>query len=193
MSTLADRVLAIHAALNDADLPHAFGGALALAFHVEEPRATRDIDLNIFVPTDRVREAFTALPAGVVWTDDDVAETSERGQIRLFWDDTPVDIFFSTHAFHDVAALGIVDVPFEDTTLPVLGATALAVFKAFFDRTRDWADIEAMLEVGTIDVPQVLGWLVALVGERDERVLRLRDLWERERGDDGPRFAPGPG
>ena len=31
--------------------------------------------------------------------------------------------------------------PFADTTIPVSGATELAVFKAFFNRTKDWADI----------------------------------------------------
>lgn len=29
--------------------------------------------------------------------------------------------------------------------MPVLGPTELATFKAMSDRTRDWADIEAML------------------------------------------------
>ena len=41
---LAGKVIAIHEALLDAKLPHAFGGALALAYCVGEPRATRDVD-----------------------------------------------------------------------------------------------------------------------------------------------------
>src|SRR5947209_7381077 len=48
--TLAQRVLAIEGALPT--IPHAFGGALALAYYAE-PRATIDIDLNVFVPVDR--------------------------------------------------------------------------------------------------------------------------------------------
>ena len=51
--TLAQRVLALESSLSD--LPHAFGGALALAYYAE-PRATIDIDLNVFVPTDRFAE-----------------------------------------------------------------------------------------------------------------------------------------
>ncbi len=47
MLTLAKRVLAIDHALSS--IPHAFGGALALAYYAE-PRATIDIDLNVFVP-----------------------------------------------------------------------------------------------------------------------------------------------
>src|SRR4029079_9320585 len=44
---LAERIVALDEAL--ADVPHAFGGALALAYYAE-PRATVDIDLNLFVP-----------------------------------------------------------------------------------------------------------------------------------------------
>lgn len=42
--TLAQRVLALEHALSG--IPHAFGGALALAYYAE-PRATIDIDLKI--------------------------------------------------------------------------------------------------------------------------------------------------
>ena len=45
--TLAQRVEAIDAALSE--LPHAFGGALALAYYAE-PRSTIDIDVNVFIP-----------------------------------------------------------------------------------------------------------------------------------------------
>lgn len=52
------------------DTPHAFGGALGLAFHVAEPRATRDIDVNVFVPVDAAPAVFAAMPAGVpYWAD----------------------------------------------------------------------------------------------------------------------------
>ena len=56
--TLAQRVLAIESSLSD--VPHAFGGALALAYYAE-PWATIDIDLNAFVPTDRFAEVAAPL------------------------------------------------------------------------------------------------------------------------------------
>jgi hypothetical protein len=49
VSVLAQRLLAVHAALDDAGLPHAFGGAIALAYCTLEPRGTRDIDVNVFI------------------------------------------------------------------------------------------------------------------------------------------------
>ena len=65
--------------------------------------------------------------------------------------------------------------PFADTTIPVLGATELAVFKAFFNRTKDWADIEAMVDSGTLDVEVVVAELLALLGD-DPRIERLRAM-----------------
>jgi len=35
-------------------------------------------------------------------------------------------------------------------TVPVLDCTALTIFKVLFDRTRDWADIEDMIAVGSL-------------------------------------------
>ena len=176
MTELADKIVAIDAALDAGDVPHAFGGALALAFHTAEPRGTRDIDVNLFCGPDDAATTFAALPPKVVSSPKDARAVVRDGQVRLFWDDTPVDLFFSTGAFHDHVATGTRRVPFAGTTIPILGATDLVVFKAFFDRTKDWADIEAMLEVGAPDAHEALGWLVELLGPTDHRVDRLRAL-----------------
>ena len=79
-------------------------GALALAFHIAEPRGTRDIDVNVFCPPSAAPEAFGSLPADVAWSEADVATAKRDGQVRLFWGETPVDVFFSTSPFHDEAA-----------------------------------------------------------------------------------------
>ena len=176
MIELADKILAIDGALRDAHVPHAFGGALALAFHVEEPRGTRDIDVNVFCPPTSAAATFAALPAEVAWSDGDLRAVERDGQVRLFWDETPVDVFFSTAAFHDQAEAHARVVPFAGSTIPILGADELLVFKAFFDRRKDWADIEEIVRAGSADVHQAMGWLVDLLGAEDERVGRLRDL-----------------
>jgi len=190
VSTLAEKVLALDAALTAADLPHAFGGALALAYHVAEPRGTRDIDVNVFVPAQQARATFERLPNEVRWSNLDVEEVERDGQVRVFWDDTPVDLFFVTHPFHEDAAEHTETVPFAGREIPVLAADNLAVFKAFFDRTKDWADIEAMIAVGSINVHSVLGWLVDLLGRDDDRVERLRSIANTEPPASEPRFAP---
>lgn len=60
--------------------------------------------------------------------------------------------------------------------IPFLSCSDLAVFKAFFDRTRDWADLEDMAAAGTFDVDRVTGVLVRYLGPDDERVARLLDV-----------------
>jgi hypothetical protein len=188
MASLVEKIVAIDGALRAADIPHAFGGALALAFHIEEPRATRDIDVNVFAPSAMAPAVFAALPVAVRWSAKDVQQVKKVGQVRLFWDDNPVDLFFSTHAFHDRAESEIIEVPFADTTIPVLGATELAVFKAFFNRTKDWADIEAMVDVGSVDLHRALGWLVDLLGPDDERLVRMRAMLDRDSPGQDPTF-----
>jgi hypothetical protein len=176
VTQLSSKILAIDDTLRDQEVPHAFGGALALAFHVEEPRGTRDIDVNVFRPPAAAAAAFAALPAEVTWSPADLAAVDRDGQVRLFWGETPVDLFFSTAEFHDQAAAHSVEVPFAGATIPVLGADELLVFKALFDRRKDWADIEEMVKAEAVDVHQAMGWLVDLLGVDDDRVTRLRDL-----------------
>jgi hypothetical protein len=176
VTSLVDRLLAIHDGLDAAGLPHAFGGAIALAYCTEEPRGTRDIDVNVFLDASEAAAVLGALPAEVAVTDADVAAALGTGQVRVWWDETPVDVFLDVHEFHRRLPTGVRYVPFSDREIPILACTALAVFKALFDRTKDWADIEAMIEAGALDTEETLGWLVRLMGGDDPRVRRLAGL-----------------
>jgi hypothetical protein len=176
---ILDRLLAIHFALEEGSVPHAFGGALALAWCTEQARGTIDIDVNLFVDVSQVRTVLHALPEGVAWADDDVALLERDGQVRLRWDETPVDLFFNTTAFHESAAARAQWQPLLGEDLPFLACRDLAVFKAFFNRTKDWADLEAMADAGALDVDAVIGVLVTYLGTDDERITRLRSLSDR--------------
>lgn len=176
---LAARLLAIHAGLEEAGIDHAFGGAIALAYWTLEPRGTRDIDVNLFVRPEDCEAALAALPPGISYDAQDVAQINRDGQVRLWWDDTPVDLFFSNLPIHHAAARHRRRVVFEGDEIPVLAPTELAVFKAMFDRTRDWADIEAMLDAETVDVDALREWLVELVGAGDQRLDRLDETLRR--------------
>lgn len=159
MSLLAERLVAIHESLAAAGLPHAVGGAIAYGYCVPEPRGTRDLDFNIFVDAGRAAEAFAALPAEVSRTRWNIESAERDGQVRLWWEDTPVDIFLNNLPFHEKVAKNIRHVPFMGRRIPVLDCTDLAIFKAMFDRTKDWADIEAMVEAGKVDVEEAATWL----------------------------------
>ena len=171
--TLAEKLLAIHSGLEAAGFEHAFGGAIALAYWTEDPRGTSDIDVNIFVPSDSAQDALEALPAGVAHGASDLRAIADTGQVRLWWDDTPVDLFFNYERLHEEASRHGRLVPFAWERIPILGPIELAVFNAVFDRTRDWADIEAMVAAETLDVDAVHEHLVELLGPGDERLGRL--------------------
>ena len=171
---LPEKIVALHRALDGGGIPHAFGGALALAWCTHQARGTIDIDVNLWMEPALVREAVVALPANVSWSEADLRLIERDGQARLWWDATPVDLFFSTTDFHTAAAGRCRLEPFMGERLPFLSCRDLAVFKAFFNRTRDWADLEEMAQAGTLDVEAVLGVVVAYLDGTDERVERLR-------------------
>lgn len=178
MTGLSGKIVAIHRALDTGGIPHAFGGALALAWCTRRARGTVDIDVNLFVDPARADEALDALPDEVVWGADDLDLVRRDGQGRLWWETTPVDVFLSTTEFHEEVAGRCRREWFGDAELPFLACDDLGVFKAFFDRSRDWADLEEMIDAGTLDVDRVIGVLVRYLGPDDERVSRLRALTE---------------
>jgi hypothetical protein len=73
-------------------------------------------------------------------------------------------------------AQDIRSVPFEGRTIPVLDCTALAVFKALFDRTKDWADIEEMVAAGALEASRAAAWLERILGPDSAAVARLTSL-----------------
>jgi hypothetical protein len=155
--SLVDKVLAIDEALRS--VPDAFGGALALAYHAE-PRATIDIAVNVSVPVDRADEVFEPLDPLGADTDDAFLLAGRDGQVRVMWDETPIDLFFSYDPFHIAAGHSTVEVPFAGHTIRVLSADHLTVCKVVFNRSKDWVDIEAMIGLGThIDTAEVVRWV----------------------------------
>jgi hypothetical protein len=174
--SLPDKIVSLHRALDAAEIPHAFGGALALAWCTHRARGTIDIDLNVFVGRDGADSVAAALPAGVACADAQIQALARDGQVRMWWDETPVDVFLDTTRYHDQLALRTHREPFAGDEIPFLSCGDLAVFKAFFNRTRDWADLEDMCAAGTLELDRVLGVLVEYLGPDDERVARLRAL-----------------
>jgi hypothetical protein len=176
VTSLTDVVLDVHAALDRARLPHAIGGAIALAYAIDEPRGTADLDVNVFVTVADAARVLESLPRRTVWDGDKLARLRRDGQVRVFLDGYPVDLFLSTDGFHDEAEARTRVVPFAGGEIPILHGEDLAVFKVFFNRRKDWADLEAMVRAGKIDPANVLARVIELLGSDDERVLELRSL-----------------
>jgi hypothetical protein len=176
MTELVEKLLAIHAALKAQALPHAFGGAIALAYCVEEPRGTRDLDVNVFVDAGRAEEVLAALPEGVLVKEADIEKVKRDGQARLFWEGVPIDVFLNNLPLHEEVANGVVWVPLEESQIPVLDCASLVIFKSFFARTRDWGDIEEVALATPEDVDAAVKAVANLVGEDDPSYRRLAKI-----------------
>jgi hypothetical protein len=176
VTSLVEKIAAIHRSLDEARVDHAFGGALALAWCTQRARGTIDIDVNIFLPPAEADRALGALPAGVRVTPADRRLLQRDGQARLWWDGTPVDVFLNTTGYHEQVARRCRQEWFSGAELPFLACDDLAVFKAFFNRGRDWVDLEEMHDAGTLDVDRVASVLVEYLGPDDDRITRLRSL-----------------
>jgi hypothetical protein len=167
VSELVDKLFAIHQALESASLPHAFGGAISLAYCVEEPRGTRDLDVNVFCDAADAKRVLGALPDGVRVEAGDVERVERDGQARLYWDGVPVDVFLNNLPLHDDVAGAVVWVFLEGKKVPMLDCASLVLFKAFFNRTKDWADIEAIGLAAPEDIEAAAATIARLVGEDD--------------------------
>jgi hypothetical protein len=176
---LADMVVAIDQALAAAKIPHAIGGAFAYAYYAE-PRVTIDVDVNVFVSTERWPEVRKALNELGVDVATDESALVRDGQVRLWWGRIAVDLFFSYDPFHDEMEGAIRRVPFGDARIPILGPEHLVVCKAMFDRPKDWLDLEAMLAfTDPLDLEAIRLWLTRMVGPGDERLQKLEALVAR--------------
>lgn len=159
------KLVVLHEALRGAGVPHAFGGALALAYYAE-PRPTADIDLNVFVPPSQWEEVRAALrPLGV--------EAGEEGpdgdQIRLPWDGVELHLFFSSDPLHEAMAAATREVPLGGSVVPIVAPEHLVARKALLDRDKDWVDIDAIRAATPLDLAEVERWLPSPLPPRRRR------------------------
>ena len=141
----ADKIKAVHRALEQAGIPHAFGGALALAFYAE-PRETSDIDVNVFVPVERRQEVDEALAA--LGTDPE----------------HPIHLFFSCDALHEEMPKKVGRVSIGGETIPLVSPEHLVVRKILLGRPKDQQDIEQILARTSVDQEEIDNWVRRLGG-----------------------------
>jgi hypothetical protein len=179
--TFPERLLAVENALSEHRIPHAFGGAIALAAYAE-PRATQDLDINVFVPPASYPLVLDALRTLIPDLDIEAAGTmiQRDGQIRVRWGELPIDLFFSNLDFHDSCAQRVQSFVFENHTIPILSAEDLILFKAGFGRGKDWLDIRNMFGFlrGRLDIDYIRRWADVLYLPENSRTLRLNRYFE---------------
>jgi hypothetical protein len=173
--SLPEKILAVHRGLAAVRIAHAFGGALALAYYAE-PRATIDVDVNIFLAPARyaaVDAVLTQLGAEPI----EERALQRDGQVRCAWGRTPIDLFFAYDEIHRAMRRHTRTVPFGEDRIPILSPEHLLVCKALFDRPKDWLDIEQILICSEdIDTEEIRSWLERAVGPDDRRRARFEEL-----------------
>ena len=179
---LVSLIVAVHHQLDDASLPHAFGGALALAY-VAVPRGTVDIDVNVFVGTEELDRVDDALEHLGYRRYEPGTDTAGLGGVRLVHEvePFPVDVFPSLDDRYRNAERRVAHHPFgpDSERLPFLSAEDLAVFKLSFGRPQDWVDLEAIAtNRPELDLVYVEEQLIGLRGPTmNPRFARFRSLW----------------
>jgi hypothetical protein len=174
--SLSEKVSAVHRSLHEAAIPHAVGGAVAVGYY-GEPRSTGDIDVNVFVPTDRWPEIRDALnPLGIDTQADEVVQ-KRFNEMQLEWDSNFLHLFFSVDALHQRMNEDIRLVPFDGGSIPIVSPEHLVVRKAQLDRTKDWPDIEQILVAAwPLNLGEIETWITRLLGKGDPRVEKLREV-----------------
>lgn len=171
--SLPEKIVALHQRLDRAGVVHAFGGALALAYYAE-PRATDDVDVNVFLAPAASQTVCEALTPLGVRADLDPIAVERDGQCRVWWGRTPVDLFFAYDQIHQAMRRGARLVPFGEDRLPILAPEHLLVCKVIFDRPKDWLDIEQVIVcVEDLDTDEIRTWLARILSAGDPRTQRL--------------------
>ncbi|MDG2305673.1 MAG: hypothetical protein P8R42_13725 [Candidatus Binatia bacterium] len=181
-ATAVDIARRLADALEKADLPYAIGGALALAYYAV-PRATVDVDINIFVPPATELPLVLHTLQGAGFAPDASAPTIERqattdGQFRGYVDGLRVDVFVPAINYYAELQQRRRQVPLAGRPAWVLGPEDIAILKLMFYRRKDLADVESLLreQGGALNLKFVADKLRDLVGDDDERLRTLTEI-----------------
>jgi hypothetical protein len=179
---VADAARSIADALEEAGIDYAIGGALAYAYY-GIPRATNDIDLNVFPSSFAIPELVRALlHAGCEIDQPRVVEQLSTGNDAsarcLGW---RVDIFAPSLPVHESARERRVSHPLQGRSAQFLSAEDLMVFKILYYRTIDVADLERLILVqrDRLDTAYVRLWLDRLLPKDDPRKGAFEAMLER--------------
>ena len=169
--------------LEDAGIPYAIGGAVALSAH-GFPRTTADVDLSVFAPRDELDILFDALDrAGCLFDRADARRAIDR--MFLFTvrcGRVLVDLFVSFHPHHHDALERRVALRCPDgESRWFLSAEDLAIHKLALARPKDAADLERLFAAtgSDLDLDYIRRWVEAITEDGDPRRQALADLISR--------------
>ncbi len=180
-----DAALSIAEVFERTKIPYAIGGALALGLW-GIPRATADVDMNIFVTNEQLPAALAALGTlGISSDEQEVLRRVEKdGMFVVRHGAFRIDVFTPSIEFSWEAERTSVKQQIGGRCARFLSAEALAVFKLLFFRAKDLVDLERLVAVQgqRLNVGYVRRHLVEMMGEDDPRVIEWDRLVELHSG-----------
>jgi hypothetical protein len=170
--------LRVARAFEEAGISYALGGALAYGQH-GVPRATIDVDVNVFSGPELLGDVLAALRSLGIESDQVVArrQAEEQGMLELDFGGMRLDVFVPSIEFSREAERTRVRQAVDGQEAWFLSAEALCVFKLLFFRGKDIVDLERLIAIqgDALDVGYVRTKIVEMMGEEDERV----EAWDR--------------
>ena len=162
-------------ALDAEDLSYAIGGALALG-HYTPPRATVDVDLNVFIAVPEEIDTLLGCLQRCGFEPDDVSTVErtavEEGRFRGRIHGMRLDVFVPAIDLYASLERGRRQVSFAGRPGWIVGPEDLATLKMLFFRRKDLADVEALVRAlgDGLNRAGVRARLVEMMGDKDERV-----------------------
>lgn len=160
-------------------IEYGIGGALALGVW-GFPRATKDVDIDVFVEPSGLGVVFEVLRSCGCSVDSAEATTqaTERGDFQAWFGDMRVDVFVPSIPFYDSIRRRLRRAPLEGADAWFLSPEDLAVMKFLFFRAKDLIDVERLVAFGgaSFDRGYVEAALMDLVGDDDSRIARWKVL-----------------
>jgi len=185
LASLVEALASLIDHLEAANIDYAIGGAVSYSAWAE-PRATRHVDLNLWVPDERLDWAFDVLTAAGVSLDRGAArrDADERGMFVGHHGEYRIDVFVPSVPFYAEAFRRRQRVRLAHRDTWVLSPETLAVFKMLFYRPKDLVDVQRLLEVQSerIDRSFIRQALVDMLGPDDERLRTWDELVVRTAG-----------
>lgn len=182
-----DTAMTLACALEQHGVRYAIGGALAYGVW-GIPRATMDVDINVFVSAEKLAPVLDAIRSIGGRVDDQQAELGAKanGMFMARLGSFRLDVFTDSIPFCEEAARTRVLVSANGQEAWFLSAEALSVFKMMFFRPKDIIDLERLIEVrgSALDTAYIRSHLIDMVGPGDERISRWDALTEQGRTDE---------
>lgn len=179
-------VLDVHAALSAADVPHAYGGALAYGYYARA-RGTEDADLSVFVGPDEISSVLSVLAEIGFQPVDEPEHRIPIAGIPFQRPQDPefLDVFPAlAERYAEIEARCVLQ-PYgpELVPIPFLAVEDVVLFKLSFGRDKDWIDLRVLAEWNPdLDVEQIADLLLDLRGaSMHPRIARFRAMLREAR------------